>query len=184
MDKLIAAHKQQMQEAVEAAQEQLGSVRTGRASAALLNPVKVDYYGSKLPINQLATISVPEPRLIVITPWDKSSLTAIEKELLTSDLGLTPSSDGNVIRLAIPTLTEERRGELGRLAQKMAEEGRVAIRNIRREANAGIEKMEKDEGLSEDEVRRGKKEVQEMTDEFIGNADGILEAKLAEITEI
>ena len=184
MDKLIAAHKQQMQEAVEAAQEQLGSVRTGRASAALLNPVKVDYYGSKLPINQLATISVPEPRLIVITPWDKSSLTAIEKELLTSDLGLTPSSDGNVIRLAIPTLTEERRGELGRLAQKIAEEGRVAIRNIRREANAGIENMEKDEGLSEDEVRRGKKEVQEMTDEFIGNVDKIVEAKIAEITEI
>ncbi len=184
MDKLIAAHKQQMQEALEAAHEQLSSVRTGRASAALLNPVRVDYYGSKLPINQLATISVPEPRLIVITPWDKSSLTAIEKELLTADLGLTPSSDGNVIRLAVPTLTEERRAELGRLAQKIAEEGRVGIRNIRREANAGIEKMEKDEDVSEDEVRRGKKEVQEMTDEFIEEIDKVLDAKIAEITQI
>ena len=184
MDKLIAAHNRQMHQALEAAEEQLSSVRTGRASAALLSPVQVDYYGSKLPINQLATISVPEPRLIIITPWDKSSLTAIEKELLTSDLGLTPSSDGNVIRLAIPTLTQERREELVKLAEKIAEEGRVGIRNIRREANAGIEKMEDDEGLSEDEVRRGKKEVQEMTDEFIEKTDEVLEAKIAEITEV
>ena len=184
MDRLIAAHKQEMELALEATREQLSSVRTGRASAAVLNPVRVDYYGAKLPINQLATISVPEPRLIVITPWDKSSLAAIEKAILTSDIGLTPSSDGTLIRLAIPSLTEERREELVKVTQKMAEEARVSVRNIRREANAGIEKMEKDEGLSEDEVRRGKKEVQEMTDEFIGNVDKIVEAKIAEITEI
>ncbi len=184
MDRLIAAHKQEMELAVQVAAEQLGGVRTGRASPTVLNPVKVDYYGAKLPINQLATISVPEPRLIVIQPWDKSSLSAIEKAILTSDIGLTPSSDGTVIRLAIPSLTEERREELVKVAQKMAEEARVSIRNIRRDANAGIEKMEKDDSLSEDEVRRGKQEVQEMTDEFIGKLDEMLEAKIAEIREI
>lgn len=184
MDRLIVAHKRDMTQTVQTTREQLASVRTGRASPALLSPVKVDYYGSKLPINQLATVSVPEPRLITITPWDKSSLTAIEKAIMTSDLGLTPSSDGQVIRLAIPALTEERREELVNVAQKMAEEARVAIRNIRRDANDGIEKMEKDEGLSEDEVRRGKQEVQEITDEFIEKIDEMLEAKIAEIREI
>ena len=184
MDRLIAVHKQKMQQTLAANQEQLATVRTGRASAALLNPVKVDYYGSKLPINQLATVSVPEPRLIVITPWDKSSLPAVEKAILTSDLGLAPSSDGNVIRLAIPSLTEERREELVKVAQKMMEEGRVAIRNIRREANDGIDKMEKTEGLSEDEVKRGKQDIQDLTDQFIAQLDEVLAAKIAEIREI
>ena len=184
MDRLIAAHKRNMQQALEDFQDQLGTVRTGRASPTILNPVKVDYYGSKLPINQLATISVPEPRLITITPWDKSSLEAIEKAILTSELGLSPSSDGNIIRLALPSLTEERREELVKLVQKMAEENRVQIRNIRREANDGIGKMEEGEGLSEDEVRRGKAEIQEMTDEFIEKIDEVIEEKNAEVREI
>ena len=184
MDRLIAAHKQEMQQSLEDFQEQLGTVRTGRASPAILKPIKVDYYGSKLPINQLATISVPEPRLITITPWDKSSIEAIEKAILTSELGLSPSSDGNIIRLALPSLTEERREELVKLVQKMAEENRVQIRNIRREANDGIGKMEQDEGLSEDEVRRGKAEVQEMTDEFIDKIDEVIEEKITEVREI
>jgi len=184
MDRLIAAHKQEMQQALEEFQDQLATVRTGRASPAILNPVKVDYYGSKLPINQLATVSVPEPRLITITPWDKSSLDAIEKAILTSELRLTPSSDGNVIRLALPSLTEERREELVKLVQKMAEESRVQMRNIRREANDGIDEMEKGEGLSEDEVRRGKAEVQEMTDEFIEKIDQAVEEKITEVREI
>ena len=184
MDRLIAAHKGKMQQALENFQEQLGTVRTGRASPAILKPVKVDYYGSKLPINQLATISVPEARLITITPWDKSSLEAIEKAIMTSDVGLSPSSDGNVIRLTLPSLTEERREELVKLVQEMAEDERVAIRNIRREANDGIEDMEEDEGLSEDEVRRGKKEVQEMTDEFIERIDVAVEEKTTEVREI
>ena len=184
MDRLIAAHKQEMQQSLEDFREQLGTVRTGRASPAILKPVKVDYYGSKLPINQLATISVPEPRLITITPWDKSSLEAIEKAILTSELGLSPSSDGNIIRLALPSLTEERREELVKLVQKMAEENRVQIRNIRREANDGIDNMEQAEGLSEDEVRRGKAEVQEMTDEFIKKIDEVVEEKVAEVREI
>jgi len=184
MDRLIAAHKRKMQQALEDFQEQLGTVRTGRASPTILKPVKVDYYGSKLAINQLATVSVPEPRLITITPWDKSSLDAIEKAILTSDLRLTPSSDGNVIRLALPSLTEERREELVKQVQEMAEENRVQMRNIRREANDGIEKMEEAEGLSEDEVRRGKAEVQEMTDEFIEKIDEAVEEKIIEVREI
>ncbi len=184
MDRLIAAHKSKMQQALENFREQLGTVRTGRASPAILKPVKVDYYGSKLPINQLATISVPEARLITITPWDKSSLEAIEKAIMTSDVGLSPSSDGNVIRLTLPSLTEERREELVKLVQEMAEDERVTIRNIRREANDGIEDMEEGEGLSEDEVRRGKKEVQEMTDEFIERIDDAVEEKTTEVREI
>jgi len=184
MDRLIAAHKRKMQQGLEEFEEQLGTVRTGRASPAILKPIKVDYYGSKLPINQLATVSIPEPRLITITPWDKSSIDAIEKAILTSELQLTPSSDGNVIRLALPSLTEERREELVKLVQEMAEESRVHIRNIRREANDGIDKMEQDEGLSEDEVRRGKAEVQEMTDEFIANIDEVVEEKITEVREI
>ena len=184
MDRLIAAHKRKMQQALEEFQEQLSTVRTGRASPAILTPIKVDYYGTKLPINQLATISIPEPRLITITPWDKSSLGAIEKAILTSELSLTPSSDGNVIRLALPPLTEECREELVKLVQKMAEDRRVHIRNIRREANEGIDAMEQDQGLSEDEVRRGKAEVQELTDEFIKKIDQALDEKVAEIREI
>ncbi len=183
MDRLIAAHKRKMQQVLKDFQDQLGTVRTGRASPAILKPIKVDYYGSKLPINQLATISVPEPRLITITPWDKSSLEAIEKAILTSELGLSPSSDGNIIRLALPSLTEERREELAKLVQKMAEENRVQMRNIRREANDGIDKMEQDEGLSEDEVRRGKAEVQEITDEFIEKIDEAVEEKITEVRE-
>ncbi len=184
MDRLISAHKQEMQQSLEDFHEQLRTVRTGRASPAILTPVKVDYYGAKLPINQLATVSVPEPRLITITPWDKSSLEAIEKAILTSELGLSPSSDGNIIRLALPALTEERREELVKLVQKMAEENRVQMRNIRRDANDGIDKMEEGEGLSEDEVRRGKAEVQEMTDEFIEKIDQAVEEKVAEVREI
>jgi len=183
MDRLIAAHKHKMQQALKEFQDQLNTVRTGRASPAILKPVKVDYYGSKLTINQLATISIPEPRLITITPWDKSSLEVIEKAILTSDLRLTPSSDGNVIRLALPSPTEERREELVKLVEEMAEENRVHIRNIRREANDGIDNMEQAEGLSEDEVRRGKKEVQEMTDQFIEKVEQAVEEKITEVRE-
>ena len=184
MDRLIAQHRKRMQESVTAVQEEFDTIRTGRASPAILDRIRVDYYGSKLPINQLATIGVPEPRLLVITPWDKSVVSAIEKAIMTSDLGLTPTSEGNVVRLAIPSLTEERREELSKIVNKKAEEGRTVIRNIRREANAGIDKMEKEEGLSEDEVEVGKREVQEMTAEFIEQIDELAEKKTEEIMEI
>lgn len=184
MDRLIARHKQRMQASVKALQQEFATIRTGRASPALLDRIRVDYYGSQLPINQMATISVPEPRLIVITAWDKSAIPTIQKAIMTSDLGLNPSTEGNIIRLAIPSLTEERRRELSRLVNNKAEEGRTAIRNIRREANDGIDKMEDDEGLSEDEVAAGKKEVQQTTDEFIEQIDELTEKKIEEVMEI
>lgn len=184
MDRLIAEHRKHMQASVEAVQQEFDTIRTGRASPALLDRIRVEYYGSQLPLNQVATIAAPEPRLLVITSWDKSAVSAIEKAIMTSDLGLTPSSEGNVIRLAIPALTKERRTELAKLVNKMAEEGRTGIRNIRREANAAIEKMEKQEGLSEDEVVAGQKEVQQMTDEFAEQVGQLAEKKIAEIMEI
>jgi len=137
-----------------------------------------------MPINQLATISIPESRLIVIQPWDKSVISAIEKAILTSDLNLTPNSDGTIIRLAIPALTEERRGELTKLVHKMAEDGRIAIRNVRRDTNSSIDAMEKRESLSEDEVRRGKQEVQDLTDKYVRKIDEAAEAKTEEIMEV
>ncbi len=184
MDRLIAQHKQRMQASVRDMQQEFDTIRTGRASPVLLDRIRVDYYGSQLPLNQMATISVPEPRLIVITVWDKSAVPAIQKAIVTSDLGLNPSVEGNVIRLAIPSLTEERRQELSRLVNTKAEEGRTAIRNIRREANDGIDKMAQDEGLSDDEVEAGKKEVQQITDEFIEHIEELAEQKIEEIMEI
>ena len=184
MDRLIADYKRRMLTRVDTVTKELATIRTGRASPALLDRIRVEYYDSQLPINQLATVSVPEPRLLVITPWDKSAGGAIQKALLTSDLGLTPNSDGNVIRLAIPALTEERRRELAKVANRKAEDGRTAMRNLRREANVGIDKMEKEQGLSEDEVEAGKQEVQELTDEFIEQIGQLTEKKVAEIMEI
>ena len=184
MDKIITHAQEKMQRTVEAVAADFSTVRTGRATPALLDRVRVDYYGQEMPINQLATISIPESRLIVIQPWDKSVISAIEKAILTSDLNLTPNSDGTLIRLAIPALTEERRGELTKLVHKMAEDGRIAIRNVRRDTNSAIDAMEKKESLSEDEVRRGKQEVQDLTDKFVRKIDEAAEAKTEEIMEV
>ena len=183
MDKLIAEGRQKMARSVERLEHEFATIRTGRASPAILDRIKVQYYGSELPINQLATISVPEARLMVITPWDRGSIKAIEKAILTSDLHLTPTSDGNVIRLELPPLTEERRKELAKHIHQMAEDARVAIRNVRRELNAGIEKMEKNGEISEDDAERGKKEVQEATDEYIKQVDAAAERKVREVME-
>ncbi len=184
IEDIIAEAERKMQKTVEAVERELATVRTGRATPALLEPVKVDYYGTQVPINQIASIAIPESRLIVITPWDPSALPAIEKAIMQSDLGLTPQNDGKVIRLAIPPLTEERRKELVKLVGRMAEDGRVAIRNIRREANERLEKLEKSgEGVSEDEVEAAKKRVQELTDEYIEKIDELLERKTKEIME-
>lgn len=184
MDRLIAKAKADMQKTVEVVRHDIAKFRTGRASPALVEGIEVEAYGTRMPLNQLASIQVIDTRLLGIQPWDKSTLAAIEKAIMTSELGLMPSSDGNMIRLEIPTLTEERREELTRQVRKRLEEGRVAIRNIRRAANEGIDKMEKSEGLSEDEVRVGKKEVQELTDEHIAMIDEIGEEKIKEIMEL
>lgn len=184
MDKLLAETKQKMKHVVERLEHDFATIRTGRASPALLDRVKVSHYGSEMLIKELATISVPEARMLVITPWDKGALKAIEKAIMASDLSLNPSSDGNVIRLEIPPLTEERRKELAKLVGQKAEEARVAVRNIRRDANASLEKMEKSQGLSEDDVIRGKKDVQELTDEFIKEIDAAAEHKSEEVMEL
>lgn len=184
MDKVIRQTKEKMQRSIEAAEREFSTVRTGRATPALLDRVKVEYYGSEMPVNQVATVSVPEARQMVIAPWDKAVLPAIQKAIHASDLGLTPNNDGQVIRLEIPTLTEERRKELTKVVHTKAEEGKVAIRNLRREANDTLDKMEKQSQLSEDDVERGKKEIQKLTDEFIAKVDELTEKKVAEIMEV
>lgn len=176
--------EKRMQGAVTATKEEFAGVRTGRANPSLLERVEADYYGTPTPITQLATISVPEPRLLVIQPWDKSSISSIEKAILQSELGLNPSNDGNVIRVAVPQLTEERRKELVRLVRKMAEEYRVAVRNIRRDLIEEIKALEKKGDVSEDDSRRAQTRAQELTDKYIAEIDRLLEQKESEIMEV
>lgn len=183
-DEVLADAKLRMQKAIEATRREFASLRTGRANAALLDQIRVDYYQTLTPINQLATVTVPEARLLVIQPWDKSVARDIERAILKSDLGLVPSSDGVVIRVPIPTLTEERRKDLAKIARRHAEEGRVAIRNIRREAKEMLEQFEDDGDISEDECRRGLERLQDLTDEAIANLDRLLQNKEQEIMEV
>lgn len=173
-----------MQKAVEATARELATLRTGRASPALLEHIKVEYYGTQVPLNQLASISVPEPRLLVVQPWDRNAVKAIEKAILQSELGLVPSSDGVVLRIPIPPLTEERRRDLVRVARKHAEEGRVAVRNVRREVRETIEELDEASEISEDEARRAQEELQKLTDRFIAEIDALLQKKEAEILEV
>ncbi|NLC76649.1 MAG: ribosome recycling factor [Clostridia bacterium] len=181
---LFQEAEDKMKKAVEAMRKELASIRAGRANPALLDKVQVDYYGTMTPVNQLASISAPEPRLLVIQPWDKSVIAGIEKAILKSDLNLTPSNDGTVIRIAIPQLTQERRQELVKLVKKKAEEFRVVIRNIRREANDGIKAMEKDKSISEDEAKKAQEQIQKLTDRYIEQVDKVLSNKEAEIMEV
>ncbi len=184
MHAIVADAKTHMQKAVDSAKREFASVRTGRASPALLERVTVDYYGTPTPITQVATVTVPEPRLLVIQPWDKSLVREIERAIQKSDLGLMPSSDGTLIRLPIPSLTGERRKDLAKLAHKQAEEARVAVRNIRRDHKDKLEKLEKKGELSEDDVRRAVDELQKLTDRHIAEIDTLLSAKEKEITEV
>lgn len=176
--------KDNMEKAIQAVEKSFSKVRTGRASLSLLDGIKVEYYGTPTPLNQVASLSVPESRLIVISPWDSSVLGAIEKAIQKSDLGLMPSNDGKLIRLAIPVLTEERRKELVKIVKKMAEECKVKQRNIRREANEQLKALKKDNQISEDELYQFQEEVQKLTDRFIAKADELLTAKEKEIMEI
>jgi ribosome recycling factor len=160
---------------------ELASVRTGRASTALLDGIRVDYYGTPTPINQMASISVPDARTLVIQPWEASQLKAIEKAIMASDLGLTPQNDGKIIRLAMPSPTEERRKQLAKSVHKIAEESRIAIRNIRREANDKLKGMARDKKVSEDDEHRGHDQIQKTTDKFIAKVDELLKKKEQEI---
>jgi ribosome recycling factor len=177
-----AEHK--MEQALSHLREELSSIRTGRASAAVLTRITVEYYGSPVPLNQLANVNVPEPRLLVIQPFDKNSISQVEKAIQQSDLGITPSNDGQVIRLAFPPLTEERRRELVKQVHHRAEEGRVAIRNVRRHAKDDIEKLEREHLISEDELSRGEKELQKLTDRHVAEIDEIQRHKESELMEV
>ncbi|HCF50306.1 MAG TPA: ribosome recycling factor [Syntrophomonas sp.] len=181
---IINDAEDRMKKSMEHLTKDLASLRAGRANPAMVEKLSVDYYGVGTPINQLANITVPEARLLVIQPWDKSIIADIEKSIMKSDLGITPSNDGNVIRIAIPQLTEERRKELVKVVKKRAEEARVAVRNIRREANDMLKSSEKDKLVSEDESKKGADEVQKLTDRYVKNVDAILQTKEKEIMEV
>jgi len=176
--------KDEMEKTIVSLSKSFSRVRTGRASVALLDGIKVDYYGTATPLNQVANISIPENRLILIVPWDASVIGAVEKAIQKSDLGLTPSNDGKVVRLAIPQLTEERRKELVKVVKKMAEEGKVKLRNARRDANEELKNIKNNNKMAEDELFTAQEEVQKLTDQYIEKTDKILAAKEKEIMEI
>ena len=184
INEVLEELRERMQRSVEALQDDLLSIRTGRASPALVDKLQVEYYGSLTPLNQLASVAAPEPRRLVIRPWDPASLPDIERAILKSDLGLTPMNDGKLIRLSIPRLTEERRRELVKVVSRRVEEARVAVRNLRRDALQDLKDFEKEKMISEDEFYRGKDEVQGLTDEFIETIDEIGKRKEEEVMEI
>jgi len=183
-DEVLRDAEDKMRKAVSVNQEELASIRSGRASPTLLHRIHVDYYGTQVPLNQIANVSVPEPRLMVVAPYDTSQIGAIEKAILASDLGITPNNDGQVIRLAFPQLTEDRRKELIKVAHVRAEEGRVAVRGVRRHAKQSLEHMKKDHTLSEDEERAAEGQLQKLTDRYVGEVDANLKRKEAELSEV
>ncbi|WP_405760813.1 ribosome recycling factor [Anaerovibrio slackiae] len=181
---IIANNEERLEKSIAALKREFGSLRAGRATPSLLDKVMIDYYGTPTPVNQVAKVSVPEPRMIMITPWDKSQMHDIEKAIMKSDLGLSPNSDGTAIRLSIPQLTQERRQELVKTVGKKAEEAKVAIRNIRRDGNDAIKKLEKVKEITEDESKKGQESVQKLVDKYIKTVDTLREAKEKEIMEV
>ena len=181
---IYTTHEDNMKKALEALRKEIATFRAGRATPSILDKVMVDYYGTPSPISQVASISVPEPRMIVIQPWEKTMLSQIEKAILKSDLGLMPSSDGVIIRLSIPQLTQERRIELVKMLHKKVEEGRVVIRNIRREANDLLKKLEKERTISEDELKKAQEDMQKLTDKYIQAIDQSASVKEIEIMAV
>ena len=184
IDELLDDARERMVKSLESAQHEFSTVRTGRASPSLLDRVVVDYYGAMTPLNQLATISAPEARLLTIQPYDKSSIKAIEKAINESDIGLNPSNDGNVVRLAVPELTEERRRELVKVVRHIAEEGRVAIRNIRRDCMHDLRELKNEGEVGKDDEHRAEDALQKLTDERTGEIDNLLTGKEQEILEV
>jgi ribosome recycling factor len=182
--KLYTDTEERMKRALETIRKELASIRTGKATTALLDGIKVDYYGVMTPLSQVANISVPDPRLLMIQPWEKRLIPDIVKAIHKSDLGLNPQSDANVIRLPIPSLTEERRKDLVKLVKKLTEEGKTVVRNIRRESNEALKKAEKDKEISEDESRKAQEHVQEITDKHIELIDEMTKKKEAEVMEV
>jgi ribosome recycling factor len=184
IDDVLLETEEKMEKTVGALHTDLLGIRTGRASPALVDKVRVDCYGSVMPLNQLATIAVPEPRLLTIRPWDASTLGAIEKAILKSDLGLTPNNDGKIIRLGIPSLTDERRRDLAKVVNRRVEEARVSVRNLRRDGMKELIDLQKDKEITEDELERAKEDLQKLTDDYIKKVDTVGETKQAEILEV
>ncbi|MCJ2163132.1 MULTISPECIES: ribosome recycling factor [unclassified Pseudodesulfovibrio] len=184
MQSVLDDGKKRMVGAVSALDKEFSKLRTGRATTALVDGIIVDYYGTPTPIGQLSSVSVPDSKTITIQPWDKGAFGAVEKAIQSSDLGLNPVNDGKIIRIAIPPLTEERRKDLVKIAKKYTEDAKIAIRNVRRDMNDVLKKMEKDKDISEDEKKHGETDVQKMTDDFVKKADEAMAAKEKEILEI
>lgn len=184
IDGVFSEANAKMGKSIEALRKELGTIRTGRASPALVDHIKVDYYGTLMSLKEMATVSAPEAKLLLIQPWDRKALPSIEKAILKSDLGLNPANDGNVIRIKIPQLSEERRRELVKVVNKRAEEGRVALRNIRRSALEELRELERNKAISEDQRNRAQERLQQLTDSFIAEVDKIGEDKEAELLEV
>lgn len=184
LNEVLSEAEDRMSKSIDALRKELSSLRAGRATPSLLDKVSVDYYGVPTPVNQMANISAPEPRMLLIQPWDKSVLPDIEKAILKSDLGLTPNSDGTLIRIVIPQLTQERRNELVKVIKKKGEETKVAVRNVRRDANDQLKDLLKDGEISEDDNRKGQEDVQKTTDKYIKEIDKVVDTKEKEIMEV
>jgi ribosome recycling factor len=184
IEDLLQDARERMDKSVEAIRGEMASVRTGRASPALLDRINVDYYGAQTPLKQLATISAPEPRLLSVQPYDRNSIKSIEKAILESDIGLTPNNDGQLIRLAIPELTEERRRQLVKVVHGIAEEGRVAVRNIRRDVMHDLRELKSEGEVGSDDEHRAEIELQKLTDDKVGDLDNLMKHKEAEILEV
>lgn len=181
---IFASHEDRMKKSMEALKREYGSLRAGRATPALLDKVMVDYYGTPTPVMQVANISVPEPRMILIQPWEKALLHDIEKAIMKSDLGLNPNSDGTAIRLTIPQLTQERRAELVKTVNKKAEDTKIALRNIRRDANDAVKKLEKNKEITEDDAKKSQEDMQKLVDKYVKEADAVKTVKEKEIMEV
>ena len=183
LEKIYSEYRGKMQKTVEVLEAEFARIRTARANPAILDGIKVNYYDVPTPLKQIATVSVPEPRQIVVQPWDRTMLPEVEKAIQKAELGLTPKVEANLVRIPIPALTEERRRELAKLCGKLTEDSRVAVRNLRREANDMVKKLEKDKKITEDDSKTGTKKVQEMTDEYVKKLDELLKKKETEILE-
>jgi len=184
INEVLSECRSAMSKAVKALRKEMTKVRTGRASTSLLDDVVVEYYGAPTPLNQVATLSTPEARLTTIQPWEKNLIPEIEKAIFKADLGLTPSSDGQLIRLPVPALTEERRREMVKIIKRMAEEAKISVRNARRDANENLKMLEKEKEITEDERKRAEKDVQQVTDEYVENVDDLVDAKEQEVMEV
>lgn len=184
IDMILLEAAEKMDKAIEVTREDFGTIRTGRANASMFNKISVDYYGTMTPLNQLASFQVPEARMIVISPYDKGAMTAVEKALRDSDLGINPNTDGAIIRVVLPELTEERRKEYIKQARTKAEEGRVSVRNIRRHAKESLDKLQKDGDAGEDDVRRAEKQLDDLTHKHVDHIDEVLKHKEAELLEV